>query len=137
MIDKQTFQLLRIAALLGVIFATGVVVGRYTAPTPDSAPFTVNPAPRRDLVEHTVSMMSLRFEFDEETETRFRELMEQMEQDMRPFEPGSAERRDVWRGYLPRIRAFVPKHLMNRFEAQTRRTERRFERMIEQNRQGK
>ena len=58
--------------------------------------------------------------------------MERMEQEMRPFDPGTADRRDVWRRFLPEIRSFVPEELMGRFEAQKRRTEQRFERMIEQ-----
>ena len=130
MAAKQTFQLLRIAALLAVIFAAGIVIGRYTSPAP--VPVVVADAPRSSRVDYAVRTMSRDFEFDAEKEKEFRVLMERMEQAMRPLERGSVERRDRWRQFLPEIRSFVPDHLMGKFEEQTRRTERRLERMIRQ-----
>jgi hypothetical protein len=136
MAAKQTFQLIRIAALLAIIFAAGIVIGRYTSPAPVPAPapepVLVAGAPRASRVDYAVRTMSRDFEFDAEKEKEFRVLMERMEQAMRPLEQGSVERRDLWRQFLPEIRAFVPDHLMDKFEAQNQRTERRFERIIRQ-----
>ena len=125
---QTSFQVIRIAALLAVIFAAGIVIGRYTSPEP--APLVVNPAPREAKVDSAVRIMSTQFEFDAEKEAKFRVLMERMEEAMRPLERGTVERRDLWRQFLPEIRSFVPDHLMDKFEAQNRRTEMRFERMI-------
>jgi hypothetical protein len=128
MAARPIFQLIRIAALLAVIFAAGIVIGRYTAPEPD--PLVISPAPRQAKIDSAVRIMAREYEFDEEKEAEFRKLMERMEEAMRSLDRATAERRDEWRRFLPEIRSFVPEHLMDKFDAQTQRTERRMERMI-------
>ena len=130
MAENQTLQIIRIGALLAVIFASGIVIGRFSKPEP--APLVIEAVPLELSIDRAVSIMSNNYGFDAEKEAKFRLLMERMEAEMRQFEAGTTERRDVWRRYLPEIRSFIPEEFMDQFLRKNRRTERQFERRIRQ-----
>jgi len=126
--STKTIQILRISALLAVIFASGILVGRYTKPEPEHV--LIEPSSHGTRVENAVEIMSQRFGFGAEKEAGFQELMERMDREMNVYPPLSEERREVWRRHLPEMRSFIPEDKMQAFEDQVKRTERRLQRAM-------
>jgi hypothetical protein len=124
----NNFQVIRIVALLAVIFAAGVVTGRLTAPQPASqSPIAGG---RVFTGEAALDQLTLRLGLDAEQQVAFQPLLVEMAHQIAQFPPASEERREVFRSYVPKMRELLRSDQHAAFDRHVQITERRIERLI-------
>ena len=124
------FQVIRITALLALIFAAGVVTGRLTAPRP---PAEIPVAGGRVFLgEAALNQLTLRFGLDPEQQAAFQPLLAEMAEQIAQLPPASEARREVFRSYVPKMRALLKPEQLGAFNRHVQRTERRLDRLIRQ-----
>jgi hypothetical protein len=119
------FQAVRVAALLAVIFAAGVLTGRFTAPKPE----VIYSGGRGDgkLSEVAVRRMTRQIGLTPEEQEKVRKVFEEMEVqvDRHPFM--SQERMTVFRDFVPKIKAQLPPEKHTAVDRYARDVQRRYE----------
>jgi hypothetical protein len=100
------FQTARIAALLAVIFVAGVLTGRFTAPRPQTLYVTTRPG--GNIVDFAVTRLSRQVSLTAEEQQKVRKVFEEMQSDLMRYPPMTLERLNVFRDYVPKIKAQLP-----------------------------
>src|SRR5437867_887406 len=98
-------QRIRIAGLLMVIFAAGVVTGRLTARKPP----TLVPTATGQLgtAENALIRLGHALTLSPQQERQFRRLFEEMAEPMSKLPPSSQQRLELFRRYIPRMEALL------------------------------
>ena|SRR5687768_5067711 len=99
------FQVIRIVFLLVLIFIAGIFTGRLTAPKPKYV--VIGPAGRVLSAETALLKFKRQFKLTPEQEESLRKLFEEMEGKVAPYPPFSRERLDIFREYVPRVKAIL------------------------------
>ena len=121
-------QPIRIALLLVAIFVAGIITGRLTAP---GSPTQVITAGGRTLTAETVlARLSAEVGLDAFQRAQFRPLLEELAGRMARVPPATPERRDLFRSYVPRMRALLRAEQLAAFERYFKQTERRVDQVI-------
>ena len=94
-------QVIRIIALLMVIFAAGVFTGRWTGPKPRT--LVLQPGGRLATSDDAVARLTARVGLDVDQQRRFSPLMEEMANEISRLPPATQERLEVFRRYVPRM----------------------------------
>lgn len=122
-------QPLRIAALLALIFAAGVVTGRLTAPRPPT--LVAGPGGGVRTADMVLARLTAELGLDEAQQAQFKPVLEEMAERMARLPPGSAERRAVFRETVPRLRPWLRADQQAAFDRMVERTERRYQQLIQ------
>jgi hypothetical protein len=121
-------QTLRIAALLAVIFAAGLVTGRLTAPRP---PALIRTADGRIVAsDQALDRLTRYVRLSADQEPAFRKLVEEIAGVMAKLPPASQARFDVFNQNLPRMKALLRPDQMADFDRYVRDTESRWQEQI-------
>jgi hypothetical protein len=119
---------MRIAVALAVIFAAGLITGRYTAPR---APTSIAGANRRTITsEDILAQLTAELGLDAGQRTKVASVVEEATEEMAVLPPASPQRREVFRKCLPRIRALLRPDQYPVFERYVEMTERRWTRLL-------
>jgi len=119
-------QVIRVAALLVIIFAAGVLTGRFTAPQPQAV-YPGGPAGRWMIIDTAVSRMATDVGLTPDEKQKVRKVFEEMEPQMVRHPPLSEERLKIFRDYIPQIKAQLPPEKQAAVDRYFHDVERRFE----------
>jgi hypothetical protein len=121
-------QIIRIAFLLMVIFAAGVLTGRWSVARP---PTQVLMAGGRIATADTVLVrLTAEVGLDARQQGQFRPVLEELAEKLSRVPPASRERRDLFNSYVPRFRALLHPNQVQSFDRYVTETNRRFDRLI-------
>ncbi len=124
----NTARTIRIVALLLVIFAAGVVTGRFSVPKP---PTSFTTAQGRTMTSSdALARLKRHMNLSPDQERQFGKLFEDMAVEMSRLPPGSQERMDAFKRHVPEMEAFLKPEQRDDFRNYVSETERRFERML-------
>jgi hypothetical protein len=98
-------QVIRIVCMLAVIFAAGVVTGRFTAP--QKTRVIVGPEGRGPTAKMILDHFKMQVPLTVEEEIKMRRLIEQIETDISRFEPGSKERLEIFHRAVPKMKEIL------------------------------
>jgi hypothetical protein len=122
-------QAIRIALLLLVIFAAGVVTGRLTAPQPPALVASANG--QEALADVAFGRLNKVLNLSPEQERPFRALLEDIAREMAPLPRGSTNRLELFRKSVPRMAALLRPDQQATLKRYARETETRFERQAQ------
>jgi hypothetical protein len=118
-------QIIRISVALALIFAAGLITGRYTAPGP---PVTLGPGGRGP--DTIMARLTTELELDAGQKAKLKEIIDDLSEQMVSFPPASPERRDLFRSAVPRMRKILRPDQYAAFDRYVESTQKRFNRAI-------
>ena len=121
-------QAIRIAALLVVIFAGGVLTGRWTSPKPRT--LVMNAAGRLSTSDQALGRLTSRLSLDAEQQRQFAPLLEEMAGEFARHPPATQERLEVFRRFFPRMVVLLHPDQKPAFDRYVRDTEAKMNQMI-------
>ena len=121
-------QAIRIAALLAVIFAGGVLTGRWTSPKPRT--LVMNAAGRLSTSDQALGRLTARLSLDAEQQRLFAPLLEEMAGELARHPPATQERLEVFRRFFPRMVVLLHPDQKPAFDRYVRDTEAKMSQMI-------
>ena len=95
-------QVLRISVALALIFATGILTGRYTAPRLPTA--MAGAGGRTVTSDDVLARLTAELGLDAGQKARVQVVIEESSEQMATLPPASPQRREVFRKCIPRIR---------------------------------
>ena len=106
-------QIIRVAALLAVIFAAGVLTGRFTAPKPEvqfvvPGPRGVPPLPGWTLADMGLARISRHVTLTTEERLKLKRTLEEVQAEAMRYPAFSDDRFQVLLNSLPRIKEQLP-----------------------------
>lgn len=119
------FQTIRIVFLLLLIFIAGVWTGRFSAPKPQF--IVVGQRGKVQTAETALARLKARIPLSAEQELKIRRMFEEMEDEVSKHPPFSAERMEIFRRYMPRVRAVLDPAQYEAFDRHVQDVERRFQ----------
>ena len=121
-------RIIRIIALLLLIFAAGVVTGRLTAPKTRALILNA----RGDLVTSATALNRLKvhLKLSPEQEEQFAELFEEVAVELSRLPPRSTERLETFKRYVPQMEALLKPEQLEDLHKYVAQTERNFMRAI-------
>jgi hypothetical protein len=121
-------QAIRIGALLAVIFAAGVLTGRWSKPRPRV--LVMNPAGSLKTSAEALARLTERLSLDEQQQRQFAPLLEEMAGELARHLPATQERLEVFRRYYPRMLRILHAAQRSAFDRYTVDVEKRMAQMI-------
>lgn len=110
---------------LALIFAAGILTGRFTAPSP---PVALGPGGRTS--DSVLARLTVEFGLDAGQKAKMKEVVDDISEQMASFPPATSERRDLFRTGIPRMRSILRPDQFAAFDRYVDMTERRFNRAI-------
>jgi hypothetical protein len=123
-------QTIRIVALLAVIFAAGVVTGRFTAPRP--APTVLSAGGRIITAETVLARLTQRVGLDAAQQEKIRPLLEELAKKMEALPPGTPQRLELHQASMPKVRALLRPEQYPAFDREVQESEAKIRRLIRQ-----
>lgn len=124
----KSSQVIRIAALLAVIFAAGPVTGRVTAPKPHA--LVLHAGGRQVTSGAVLAQLAPRLGLDEGQQRQFAPLMEEIAGEISAHPPATQERLQVFRRYFPRMAVLLRPEQNPGFDRHVRDLEEKMDRLI-------
>jgi hypothetical protein len=119
------YQIIRIAALLAVIFVAGLWTGRLTAPEPEVV--YIGGRSESKLSEVALARMARQISLTSEEQDKVRVVLEQMEVQVSQYPVMSTERINIFREFVPKVKAQLPPEKHAAVDRYARDIQRRFE----------
>jgi hypothetical protein len=125
----KTTQIIRIAVALAIIFAAGVLIGRWTAPS--RTPFQMAGTGGKIVTTDSVlALLTAELGLDAGQRTQANAIIEEFAEQMAVLPPASPQRREVFRKCMPRIREILRPDQYNAMDRYVEMAERRWNRQI-------